>query len=60
LGEEFTFKPAINDMPKDLYVSPRPKLEISKGEQWERLLKPKTEIIEAREKERMEKEIKDV
>jgi hypothetical protein len=57
---ELTFKPEIAEYPRELYGSPQGKLDISKEEQWDRLLKGKKDDIELRERLRQEKEAKEV
>jgi hypothetical protein len=48
-------------MPAEIYgSSPHNKLDISKEEQWDRLLRPKTEDIQERERLKREKEAKEV
>ncbi|KRX08474.1 hypothetical protein PPERSA_12955 [Pseudocohnilembus persalinus] len=58
--KSFPFKPKINDLPRDIYNwNEKSKLEISKEEQWERLLKGKREIQEEREIQKINKEAQD-
>ena len=47
-------------MPKDIYNDAGRKIEISKEEQWERLLKPKTGVLQERERLKHQKEAQEV
>lgn len=60
MSEAFTFKPKINDIPRELYNTPKTQLDISKEEQWERILRPKQDDIEKREKLKQDKETQEV
>jgi len=60
LQPKFSFHPEINEMPKDIYREAGKKIEISKEEQWERLLKPKNDVIQQREQKKIEKETQEI
>ena len=47
-------------MPKDVYKESGRKLEISKSEQWDRILKPKAETMMDRERRKFEREAQEV
>ncbi len=47
-------------MPKDIYREAGKKIEISKEEQWDRLLKPKADVMKEREQKKYEKEAQEV
>lgn len=47
-------------MPKDIYTDAGRKIEISKEEQWDRLLKPKTGTLQERERLKHQKEAQEV
>lgn len=49
--QKFPFKPKISDLPRDIYsYDEKKKIDVSKQDQWNRLLQGKNEIIEEREK----------
>ena len=60
LQPKFSFHPEINEIPKEIYKDAGRKIEISKEEQWDRLLKPKNEAIRERERIKYDKEAEEV
>lgn len=48
-NKQFPFKPQITELPRDIYKDEKPKLEISKEDQWNRLLKGRKEAHDERE-----------
>jgi len=60
LQPKFSFHPEITELPKDIYRDAGKKIEISKEEQWERLLKPKADVIKEREQRKYDKEAQEV
>jgi len=60
LQPKFSFHPEITELPKDIYRDAGKKIEISKEEQWERLLKPKADVIKEREQRKYDKEAQEI